>query len=759
MTPMFSPSPHKSQRQRAMALVIVLVFVALLSGLVVAYFSRAVFHRRISHSSLHQAKADELARSALDIITGCLKQEIVNGSLATTLGETTLYASSSNADMVPVRNGTPPLASGTYPIPTLLRVSSTQSIAAPGVDFAASNASTTSASANGRSITRARWNQHYLIPRDLTKYSKPTKRGTEPLPAFTAPSWVFVTPKGPAVPALTAPNRSVLGRYAYAIYDEGALLDVNVAGYPTISGNAPASYALKGSLAFADLTVLGISGSTGVNNLVGWRNYASLQPDGALDGNFTFKTGAVSKYVDYVLNNTNGFLQVGGATWNGHTDQAFLSRQELLRFSRATTGMILPQDSLQYLGTFSRAVTMPSWSPAANEGGTANKAVVNLRFPVAAMVTHYNDNGVAATYPVQYGEPFLQRRFSLARLRWLTSDGPATDSSGAKIPTDAIQACFGLQWDDGPRRWKYVGPKGSVLQSSIETLDKVADEPTKREPNLFELLKAGILSESLSSTNTDGQIIQIGANMVDQADADSNRTAICFNISENPEQETVGVFLGLEKTSGTASSPVILDRAFRSVGELGYVHRDANGKTLDFWSAKRADVALLDLFTTNDNEPQVVAGQVNPNNAPAAVLQAIFSGALKNADISNPLTLSGTSDAKKIAAALVAQVSGTSLCNRADLPAALDGALKTAAIPGLANKPYGEAPVRALACVTNTRTWNLMIDVIAQTGVFSPSAKTLDDFTVQGERRYWLHVAIDRFTGKVIDRQLEPVDE
>ena len=68
--------------------------------------------------------------------------------------------------------------------------------------------------------------------------------------------------------------------------------------------------------------------------------------------------------------------------------------------------------------------------------------------------------------------------------------------------------------------------------------------------------------------------------------------------------------------------------------------------------------------------------------------------------------------------------------------------------------------MRALADVTNTRTWNLMIDVIAQAGSFPTNATDLNQgFVVQGEHHYWLHIAIDRYTGKVVDQQLEPVYE
>lgn len=70
-----------------------------------------------------------------------------------------------------------------------------------------------------------------------------------------------------------------------------------------------------------------------------------------------------------------------------------------------------------------------------------------------------------------------------------------------------------------------------------------------------------------------------------------------------------------------------------------------------------------------------------------------------------------------------------------------------------------EAVVRALADVGDTRTWNLLIDLIAQSGRFPRTASSLDSFQVEGERHYWLHVAIDRFTGKVIARKLEAVSE
>ena len=52
-----------------------------------------------------------------------------------------------------------------------------------------------------------------------------------------------------------------------------------------------------------------------------------------------------------------------------------------------------------------------------------------------------------------------------------------------------------------------------------------------------------------------------------------------------------------------------------------------------------------------------------------------------------------------------------------------------------------------------------MIDVVAQSGRFPSSASALDKFIVEGEQRYWVHVAIDRLTGQVLDQQVEVVQE
>ena len=73
-------------------------------------------------------------------------------------------------------------------------------------------------------------------------------------------------------------STSVIGRYAYAIYHEGGLLDANVAGYPSVTNTN--QFAYKPALAYADLTQIGLTNPQ-IDSLVGWRNYATANAQGA----------------------------------------------------------------------------------------------------------------------------------------------------------------------------------------------------------------------------------------------------------------------------------------------------------------------------------------------------------------------------------------------------------------------------------------------------------------------------------------------
>ena len=350
-------------RERAAALIIVLAFVVLLTGLVVAYLSRATSDRQVAHSSFNQSKADLLAQSAMDNIIGDLRQEMLNGSgsPSPTASPASLYVPTSNANMLPQRFGT------SDSMPNLIRrsVSTDSGIPLPALSSKASAVnSTNDPSANGRFITLARWNKHYLIPRPVG--ASPDNTTPSGGSGFTGPDWVFVSNTGAAT--ITAPNSSIIGRYAYAIYDEGGLLDANVAGYP--SNRTAAQAGRKGPVAFADLPSLGITQSPGVDNIVGFRNYASAQPSGNFGSNFTFTAASATLYYNFVIGKTTGFLTVNPqptpspATLASRTDQAFVTRQELINFCRATPGGMFTADALQFLGTFLRELNAPTWKPS-----------------------------------------------------------------------------------------------------------------------------------------------------------------------------------------------------------------------------------------------------------------------------------------------------------------------------------------------------------------------------------------------------------
>jgi hypothetical protein len=230
----------------------------------------------------------------------------------------------------------------------------------------------------------------------------------------------------------------------------------------------------------------------------------------------------------------------------------------------------------------------------------------------------------------------------------------------------------------------------------------------------------------------------------------------------------------------------MLNRPFRNVAELGYAFRDLPWKTLDFFSEKSADAGLLDIFTINDGTQVLdgttvigmaptttVAGQVNlnslyrdPNNAALApVGPPILGNAIWDEVLSSTVTPtgSGAQTAQTMTANLAAATSTTRMQNKSELitrPGLPTAILPTAANDKQAVKTQREVVARAVSSVSQTRVWNLLIDVVAQSGHYKPNANSLaNDFVVEGEQHYWVHVAIDRFTGEVLDKQIEVVNE
>lgn len=694
----YGPTFSKNTETGA-ALVIVLAFTVLITGLVIAYFTRTTSDRQLSRSSLANTAADALVRGALEIIVGDFRQEILNAGVP------------SSTTIVPKRAG------NSEDIPNLIR----RSVRNDGLTFpaAATRASavnsTTDASASGRSISAARWNKHYLVPR-LNIGS--TAIDTTPTPSFVGPDWVFVTPSGPTV--LTTPDLTTLGRYAFAVYDEGGLLDVNVAGFPaanSVNSSYLSTIGKKGVLAFADLSATGLS-SNSIDNLIGWRNYSSGNPSGSYSVTSPFDFGTnPTAFVQYFLETATpsgsdrkrdfGVVSTPSAysDANPRTDQAFINRNQLLNL-RST--LQANQDALQSLGTFSREINLPTWSDASTR--------LAKRFPLSRFDNFLNPGANAGQ---------IQQYFGLKY-----------------VPASPLTA----------EHWQYVGSTGT-LQSTIPPLSGIA-----QDPGLFALLQYALPIASI------GELLSIGASWIDQIDTNNETTWIEFAPPDPslPARKAFGVDRNPSPELDAPPSPapvLVLNRSFRNVGELGYGYR--NGTTsLDFRSASSPDTTLLDLFTYNTATPR--SGSINLNTQNSNALNAIVRGAIIR-DVTSA-TSGNPSYITQAAAAIVATniisdpVNGSAtrpLLSRAGI-----GQLTAAARIGLgATEEEQELVARALAEVTQTRTWGLMIDVIAQSGRFSPGTTNLSRFVVEAEKRYWLHVAIDRLTGKIIDQQLEAVYE
>jgi hypothetical protein len=284
--------------------------------------------------------------------------------------------------------------------------------------------------------------------------------------------------------------------------------------------------------------------------------------------------------------------------------------------------------------------------------------------------------------------------------------------------------------------------------------------------------------------------LSVGAALIDQYDDDSAADPLTGTTTTMIEYSG-GWASGLENVDAARSSaspapspfppptgmsptppPAILtyamlNRPFRSVGEFGYAFRTASGptptpspnpKTLDFFSPTSPDAPILDLFTYNSAPTR--SGIVNLNTQNVAVLSAILTGAFQAEQNIGPAPSSSP------VASPAAKTAATSIVNATITQPALSRADITRLSSVITNSPFSaseearETIARAVAEVTQTRTWGLLIDLITQTGRYPPGTASLTQpFVVEGEKRYWLHIAIDRFTGQVVDQQLEAVSD
>lgn len=586
-----------SSSQEGAALVIILAFMVMLLGLLMAFFSRTTTQQQISQASSNLSSVDVLARGAVESVIGNLLQEIAAGSRVTTVGTNTLYYPAANANMVPSISG----FTTNVGLENLLKVSGTT----PVYSVTTSNGSTSngpvcgtasissSASYNGRSVSTSRWNRSLLIGR---KFTNSTTDYT-PVDNFNnaIPKWILIARNG-SNPTTWNSNMcwsptngtTVIGRYAYAIYNEGGLLDANVAGYPPALSNNPAYVPYKTGAYFADLTQIGLNGNQ-ITALVGWRNKASAQA-GSTFPSYTIPNNGTN-YAAAMVADTNGLLITYHT--NNTSDRCFTSRQQLIEFLKAADSSATPSalNALQSLGTFSRSLDQPSYWPDTNRPRIVHPVSDNdvvttsqvagyssfLTPNITNLMMNYrggNDADSDATDPNRedrinpsfltnrvtasftridgsravVGEPLVKKRFPLSRLAWITSTG----TPPAGVTAGMIRDAFGLTWRPTMKRWAYdhgfADANGSVY---IGKLDEVC--AANREPDFFELLKASINAGSLGKAAALGnarqfsgtmgagtyyqlrdkslecQIYQIGLNLIDQADSDSYPTALWVN--------------------------------------------------------------------------------------------------------------------------------------------------------------------------------------------------------------------------------------
>jgi len=212
-----------------------------------------------------------------------------------------------------------------------------------------------------------------------------------------------------------------------------------------------------------------------------------------------------------------------------------------------------------------------------------------------------------------------------------------------------------------------------------------------------------------------------------------------------------------------AERPLILNRPFRSVGEMGYVFRDLPWKTIDFFSRNSGDLGVLDVFSvseTSDPTP-LVAGRINLNTRQPAVLAAALRNSAEQLDVQNALAPARKllpAEANALAEEIVKESTVQPFSDKSDL---ITRVLHRSADPlaGKTIKTAREAAVRTLGEIGTVRTWNFLIDVVVQSGRFTSSSKSGAEFMVNAERREWIHVAIDRMTGEILEQRKEVANE
>lgn len=484
------PSPRRRlhRNRTGMALVVCLALLVLLTAVVLAFFARTMANQMVESSRTNRVKTELLSASAGDYIIGRFLQEISDPANSTvkTLDGRSAYYPKTASNAVPQRKIVGAISETDDIFLNLIR----QSV--PSADPNAATVSSAAPARNGRAIGLQRWNAPRLLGGAGFSFES------------QLPNWIYVNADGTVTNAVST---NAMGRFAYNIYNEGGLLDANVAGYPSsVSGTN--LFAIKDTMAGADLTQLGLSHSC-IDSLVAFRN-----PDAV----------TAAAYTNNVLDAArDGFNFRSGQTY---TNNLFTTRQDLIRYAQVQNPELT--NALPYLSPFVRGLASPSFQPDASrpkvgsEDDRFNPTLLDIR--VGKVFTRMDGS------TAEVGEPLLKRRFPLRRLAWIGRNGPAADATATQI-----EQAFGLVYQNGS--WRYVHGSGD----HILTLEEIRDLSTGREPDFFELLQAGMLYGSLGKTGAGNaavlaidrslakQVLQVGANLIDQADENSSTTTILFN--------------------------------------------------------------------------------------------------------------------------------------------------------------------------------------------------------------------------------------
>ncbi len=213
--------------RRGVAIVIVLSFIVLLTFLIVAFFSRATLHRQVGNSNTARTRAEILGRTAAELVVADLKKEIVAAS-ETPVPNTApyeIYAPKTAQDMMATRVLIDSATASDTRYANLVKQSGGTKVGtgSTGGLLTASAEDTSTASADGRIISGARWSTPMLLG---------DANGTTSFTNTQVPKWIFFTRDG--LPASqtwdsdyknekTSNPKFVTGRFAYNVYDEGGL--------------------------------------------------------------------------------------------------------------------------------------------------------------------------------------------------------------------------------------------------------------------------------------------------------------------------------------------------------------------------------------------------------------------------------------------------------------------------------------------------------------------------------------------------------